>query len=550
MITYFPRMYPDELFYSVLSRAYLKGGYLTHTQATEEFFNNPKERFDFQFVNGLRPEIVHCICQKENWEQVIINHTLFPYYSRFLGKEKKSNAFEALKHMEGDYNNLLSLTPNRKEERFLRYCPLCAIEQRQRYGESYWSRIHQIPDINVCPIHGCKLRKSSISMNRHKTNRFAPADMEIIDLTTEYGTEIEYTFSQYLYQLLSRDVVWDNDIHVSKLLISNMAGTRYLSCRGEVMHTASLYQDIILYYHGMCIGIDKEWQLSKVLHGQRINPVEIAQIGMLLGISAEEISGRIELIETPEELFDNKVIELLQQGLSTKDIATKFHVSQSLIRLIAKNHSVDYKRSINRKGIREKAKNERIIKERQFWERVLKNHPGLSFTQLCEIPEYRLRLRWLRRNDRDWTEEHYPEKSTGSRQIQLSKLDTEYFPKVKGVLYEFGNKNGEMPKRVTINAISKSIGINGRLLYHLPKCRNLINEYTESNEQYWARKVVWATKQILNQDKKLNWTNIRKISGINDKRNILKCYPLLKYYADDIIYEELSKLPEIENAKK
>ena len=51
MIVYFPAIYPDELFYSVLSRTYAKSGYLSYTQAVEEFFENPKEKLDFQFVN-------------------------------------------------------------------------------------------------------------------------------------------------------------------------------------------------------------------------------------------------------------------------------------------------------------------------------------------------------------------------------------------------------------------------------------------------------------------------------------------------------------------
>ena len=53
MILYFPTIYPDELMYSVLSRTYAKSGYLSYTQAAEEFFENPKNPRLVQFLQKV-----------------------------------------------------------------------------------------------------------------------------------------------------------------------------------------------------------------------------------------------------------------------------------------------------------------------------------------------------------------------------------------------------------------------------------------------------------------------------------------------------------------
>lgn len=192
MITYFPVPYKDETIYSLLSRAYEKGGYLSITQAKEEFFVQPKEKFDFLFTNRLVPELVEMLTKTCSLEEFLEHHTLLNYYGRYLEVGKRKNAYEALYNMSGNYNNLFSLTPNRKDdEEYLRYCPVCAKEQKEKYGESYWSRICQISEITVCPTHGCKLLNSGISKNRHKTTVFATADTEIKDFSVYDGTEKE-----------------------------------------------------------------------------------------------------------------------------------------------------------------------------------------------------------------------------------------------------------------------------------------------------------------------------------------------------------------------
>lgn len=412
MIIYFPDIYPDETFYSLYSRYYANGGCITYTQAATDLFINSQERMDFQFVNRLRPEVIELLTRGESWENVLLQHTMFPYYSRFLDKDRRIMAFDILKKMtSGDYMNLLSLSPNRRgQAEYLRYCPLCTEEHKKRYGETYWMRVHQIPEITVCPMHGCRLKNSNVERDRHKTRYFYPAEFAIEDFEIEYGTGTEIRIAKYIYALMQSDMEIEKDIRIGDYLTSGLMGTQYVSKRGQIINLSLLYQDFMAFYDGFTVGIQKQWQLSKVLHGERINPFEIAQVGMFLGIAVEELVRADLPDKKPEDAFDKRVVEMMNQGFSMHKIAEKLDVSPTLIHLIAKNYGIKsiycdkFATNINDK-FTEKVNQGRII-----WRQEMKKYPGLSYTQICEKSEYKLLLRWTRRNDKAWTDKHYPKK--------------------------------------------------------------------------------------------------------------------------------------------
>ena len=48
------------------------------------------------------------------------------------------------------------------QAKFLKFCPLCLEEDRNKYGEAYWHRHHQIPGILVCLKHEIALLDSQV----------------------------------------------------------------------------------------------------------------------------------------------------------------------------------------------------------------------------------------------------------------------------------------------------------------------------------------------------------------------------------------------------
>jgi len=58
---------------------------------------------------------------------------MFPYYGRFLPRDRRRQALNLLLQTDECYHNLLYRLKSKHVMRHLRYCPLCAAEDRERY---------------------------------------------------------------------------------------------------------------------------------------------------------------------------------------------------------------------------------------------------------------------------------------------------------------------------------------------------------------------------------------------------------------------------------
>ena len=131
MIAFFPELYEDELAYSWFSRYYTKSGYLSLRYALDDLYVKRYVNPDTEFVNELRPEVKELVIKHCGMEKLILGHTMFSSYGRFLPDAKKQEAYRALLDMNGNFNNLLAIPKNRRGTgRTLRYCPLCVKEDR------------------------------------------------------------------------------------------------------------------------------------------------------------------------------------------------------------------------------------------------------------------------------------------------------------------------------------------------------------------------------------------------------------------------------------
>ena len=138
MIGFFPDFYPDELLYSALARYHMRSGHITYPATASELYCDRYVQPDTEFINEFTENALQWICKEKQWKTIIYEHTMFPAYARFLPKEKLDIVLESLLNCKGNWRNHLAI-PNENEERFLKYCPLCAEEDRKKYGETYWS---------------------------------------------------------------------------------------------------------------------------------------------------------------------------------------------------------------------------------------------------------------------------------------------------------------------------------------------------------------------------------------------------------------------------
>ena len=117
MITYFPEPYEDELAYSLFARFYMKSGYTTLRDVMDVLYVNKWYRADTLFFNKLKPEVVDIITRNISMKEFVERHTMFPYYARFIKKERREKAVQSMINMDGNYHNLLPI-PNGIHDRY------------------------------------------------------------------------------------------------------------------------------------------------------------------------------------------------------------------------------------------------------------------------------------------------------------------------------------------------------------------------------------------------------------------------------------------------
>ena len=345
MISYFPTAYPDELLYSQLARYYAKSGYMAYTYAAEELYVSKIVRPDMEFVNVFTPDALRMITKDMTMEDMVLQHTMFPYYGRFLPLERRQRAFQALVSMQGNYHNLLPIpTRKRSSDRCLRYCPVCADRDKQEHGETYWHRIHQMIGLAACPVHGCYLMNSNIVISGKMPPMLRSAE-EVIPTSDEVtmACEVERRLAVYMGEVFQADVDMQSDVAVGQFLHSRMANTKYRSTRGEQRNIKLLHSDFMDFYRELSGNWFTElWQIQKVLAGDRINFCEVCMLAMFLGVPATELV-KMELPEkSQQQLFDEEVYRLHDEGLKYPEIAERLNASYNTVKAIGERRYGTY----------------------------------------------------------------------------------------------------------------------------------------------------------------------------------------------------------------
>lgn len=157
MVPYFPPPHSDELWYSVLCRSYVYSGITTASRFIDVCFRTTQ----YSILNPFNiNRSIYLYCQQNpNYpyspQTIVEYHTLFPFYSRFLSRQKKTALLKAV--CEGTANIRPPHCSNIATTQKLKYCPECVIKDRETYGEAYWHTTHQIPTATCCLLHKCRL---------------------------------------------------------------------------------------------------------------------------------------------------------------------------------------------------------------------------------------------------------------------------------------------------------------------------------------------------------------------------------------------------------
>ena len=92
-----------------------------------------------------------------------------------------------------------------------------------------------------------------------------------------------------------------------------------------------------------------------------------------------------------------------------------------------------------------------------------------------------------------------------------NKQDLELLGKVEEVINSFLN---DKPRRITIRAIEKELGLPRKRLYLLPECLKLVERYRETADSFHGRQIIWSIKEL---EDDVSWFKIYLTTNIQYK---------------------------------
>lgn len=284
-------IYPDELIYSWFCRYYVHSGYPNNRMALEDILYNRHNNPSKEFLGHLNPEMEQVIKSMYPINELVLEHTMFPQYARFIECTKKKDALYRLGNDFCDAHQLFSILPRNEGDKYLKYCPLCVTDDRGQYGEAYWHRKHQIRNMNVCAKHKCRLAISTIPAKSEQSFTLDPAEIAVQDIMVKPAVNsLEMEFASYMEEIFETPMDFENDTAINDILYYGMERTKYMSSTGKTRNTQMLADDIQKYYRGIGLNdVASMYQIQRTLLGNRSDFSVVCQIAFYLGISIDNL---------------------------------------------------------------------------------------------------------------------------------------------------------------------------------------------------------------------------------------------------------------------
>lgn len=227
-------------------------------------------------------------------DDVLANHTLLPYYTRFFEANKKQQVWEALRAGRGSgITSVRTQMPDGTEG--LKYCPICYLLDTEKYGEPFWHRVHQIPLLGYCPMH--KIRLVTVPI---KFARLSEVFLPLISIHCQETVSREKApwmepLTDMIAALLYGDYapkVGYNNLHTA--LINAGYGEDRVS-RYQSIDVAKIQRAVLECYgqqiYEQYFGRLSAAVMSRLVHWQLSSPERYALLAVMVGMDADTLFG-------------------------------------------------------------------------------------------------------------------------------------------------------------------------------------------------------------------------------------------------------------------
>ena len=123
-----------------------------------------------------QPKVPQRLPKVISLKELVLDHTQFKFYAAFLPPDKRKEALNYAVSNNKCFGRKIPV-PAQKPITYLKYCPICVKEEREKYGECYFHVEQNIPYVDVCHQHKCKLINTSVINVKSNNEMFWPLDL-------------------------------------------------------------------------------------------------------------------------------------------------------------------------------------------------------------------------------------------------------------------------------------------------------------------------------------------------------------------------------------
>ncbi len=484
---------------------------------------------------------------------IIRDHTTFPYYRCFVPTERALRAEAVMRGQQrGHVPQILGLGPTTvPAPAYLRYCEDCFAADDRAHNTPYWRRVHQLPGVFLCPLHGSPVRRSRYERTSRQSRRaFHPLDAhallgnggdplafqdslfeEFLHIAQEsqwllswHGTAPDHEALRQRYQAQiqaagfasSRGYVWIRQLrsalaaHFTNAFLASV-GCQVLSRRGgddwlgrivrSPTSTSHPLQHILL---ARLLGTsvrqilaDEPATAARTAPPPMEDPAAPAPPlrarGQRLGMPSPEWEARLkEMVEDQQYTLDEMAKELGVVRLTLQRHAKRLGVWRPEWRMRSRKIP-----SLSRAQQRER----RRKTYRDVWLALRKKHPGLGRSELGRF--HSQAYQWLVRNDAEWLDENSLPREVwrggAAGRVDWSGRDAEAFPAARRVVRELLT-DPDGAKRVTVAAVGRRIGLETSLQKHperFPRTSQYLKRAVQLQHRWEQRRLRLAVREFL-----------------------------------------------------
>lgn len=303
MMTFFPVPYEDEVLYSVLARYHVRSGNTSYKATMKDLFGSTSVTAVMDLPSNIQNLVNNMPLSSRYTEEYLIkSHTLFLFYSAFLPPERSEQIFESMKGDNGGsiYSRTGIMASSIVLNQYFKFCPVCIKEDKLRYGELYWHRVHQIPGVLICPKHHVPLYNSQVLVRGYNKHEYKAAGEENCvepDIAVKYSDD---AFEKLIRLAEDAQVLLNSDFEKRSIewykeqYLAKMMKMGFATSNGKV-HQKDFIKEFIDYYGEKFLDIvqsrinidnDSNWLMDMIRKKNKTaHPIRHLLLSRFLGIS-------------------------------------------------------------------------------------------------------------------------------------------------------------------------------------------------------------------------------------------------------------------------